>query len=104
MCIIASGRALKTDSRVILASHTRCSLGSLCTPMRLPCGLVFSMYRSHGPLSNCRCALSAGEDCTYSSEALSAGDAVVVQLNPDLFKAAQEDHGGWIDTMAEVRH
>ena len=33
---------------------------------------------------------------------LSAGDAVRVELDPDLFKIAQEDHGGWNDLMAEV--
>lgn len=34
---------------------------------------------------------------------LSAGDAVKVELDPDLFKIAQEEHGGWNDAMAEVR-
>ena len=33
---------------------------------------------------------------------LSAGDAVKVELDPDLFKIAQEEHGGWSDLMAEV--
>ena len=33
---------------------------------------------------------------------LSAGDAVKVELDPDLFKIAQDDHGGWNDLMAEV--
>ncbi len=32
-----------------------------------------------------------------------AGDPVIVQVDPDLFRLAQEDHGGWSDTMAEVR-
>ena len=31
-----------------------------------------------------------------------AGDGVRVELDPGLFKAAQEDHGGWEDYMAEV--
>ena len=35
---------------------------------------------------------------------LSAGDAVRVELDPDLFKIAQEDHGGWNNLMAEVRY
>ncbi len=26
-----------------------------------------------------------------------------MELDPDLFKIAQQDHGGWIDGMAEVR-
>ena len=34
---------------------------------------------------------------------LSAGDTVRVELDPDLFKIAQEQHGGWNDAMAEVR-
>ena len=34
---------------------------------------------------------------------LSAGDAVKVELDPDLLKIAQEEHGGWNDAMAEVR-
>ncbi len=34
---------------------------------------------------------------------LAAGDPVKVQADPDLFKIAQEDHGGWDDVMAEVR-
>ena len=34
---------------------------------------------------------------------VSAGDAVRVELDPDLFKIAQEEHGGWNDGMAEVR-
>ena len=38
-----------------------------------------------------------------SPSELSAGDAVRVELDPDLFKIAQEDHGGWNDLMAEVR-
>ena len=33
---------------------------------------------------------------------LSAGDTVRVELDPDLFKIAQEEHGGWNDLMAEV--
>ena len=33
---------------------------------------------------------------------LSAGDAVKVELDPDLFRIAQEEHGGWNDMMAEV--
>ena len=33
---------------------------------------------------------------------LSAGDPVTVELDPDLFKIAQEEHGGWSDLMAEV--
>ena len=33
---------------------------------------------------------------------LSAGDGVRVELDPELFKVAQEDHGGWEDFMAEV--
>ena len=33
---------------------------------------------------------------------LSAGDAVRVELDPDLFKITQEEHGGWSDLMAEV--
>lgn len=33
---------------------------------------------------------------------LSTGDGVRVELDPGLFKAAQEDHGGWDDSMAEV--
>ena len=33
---------------------------------------------------------------------LSAGDAVKVELDPDLFKIAQDEHGGWNDLMAEV--
>ena len=32
-----------------------------------------------------------------------AGDAGAIFLDPDLFRAAQQDHGGWVDTMAEVR-
>ena len=35
-------------------------------------------------------------------EELSAGDTVQVMLDPDLFRIAQEDHGGWNDRMAEV--
>ena len=37
------------------------------------------------------------------SPILSAGDAVRVELDPDVFKIAQEEHGGWNDRMAEVR-
>ena len=33
---------------------------------------------------------------------LSAGDAVKVQMDPDVFKTAQDGHGGWNDKMAEV--
>ena len=33
---------------------------------------------------------------------LSAGDGVRVELDPGLFKIAQEEHGGWSDVMAEV--
>ena len=33
---------------------------------------------------------------------ISAGDAVVARVDPDVFKFAQEDHGGWFDDMAEV--
>jgi ankyrin repeat protein len=32
---------------------------------------------------------------------LSAGDGVRVELDPELFKIAQEDHGGWENFMAE---
>ena len=35
-------------------------------------------------------------------EELSAGNTVQVMLDPDLFRIAQEDHGGWNDRMAEV--
>ena len=31
-----------------------------------------------------------------------AGDGVRVELDPELFKIAQEGHGGWEDSMAEV--
>ena len=33
---------------------------------------------------------------------ISAGDSVMVLLDPDVFKIAQLDHGGWIQNMAEV--
>lgn len=33
---------------------------------------------------------------------LSTGGGVRVELDPELFKVAQEDHGGWEDYMAEV--
>ena len=35
---------------------------------------------------------------------MSAGDAVMVQADPDVFKLAQDGHGGWNDRMAEVSH
>lgn len=35
-------------------------------------------------------------------EELSAGDTVQVRCDPDVFRIAQEDHGGWNDRMAEV--
>ena len=38
----------------------------------------------------------------YEHEELSAGDTVQIMLDPDLFRIAQEDHGGWNDRMAEV--
>ena len=31
-----------------------------------------------------------------------AGDSVAVYLDPDLFRVAQDDYGGWNDAMAEV--
>ena len=34
---------------------------------------------------------------------VTAGDFVMVQLNPDDFKLYQDGHGGWTDQMAEVR-
>ena len=37
------------------------------------------------------------------NDLLSAGDTARVELDPDLFKIAQQNHGGWIDGMAEVR-
>ena len=37
------------------------------------------------------------------NQCLCAGDTAQVQLDPDLFKIAQQDHGGWNDAMAEVR-
>ena len=41
--------------------------------------------------------------CATDAESeLSAGDAVRVELDPELFRAAQVDHGGWEDYMAEV--
>ena len=33
---------------------------------------------------------------------LRAGDGVRVELDPEVFRAAQNDHGGWEDYMAEV--
>lgn len=33
---------------------------------------------------------------------ISAGDSVMVLMDPDLFKMAQLDYGGWNDNMAEV--
>ena len=33
---------------------------------------------------------------------LSCGDVVTIAMDPDLFKIAQEEHGGWDDIMAEV--
>ena len=35
---------------------------------------------------------------------MSAGDAVMVQADPDVFKVAQDGHGGWNDRMAEVSY
>ena len=35
---------------------------------------------------------------------MSAGDAVMVQADPDVFKVAQVGHGGWDDRVAEVSH
>ena len=33
---------------------------------------------------------------------LSTGDIVKIEVDPDIFKIAQEEHGGWNDMMAEV--
>ena len=33
---------------------------------------------------------------------VAAGDTVMVQADPDLFRAAQDGHGGWSNDMAEV--
>ncbi len=35
-------------------------------------------------------------------EHISAGDLVRVELEPDVFKAVQEGHGGWNELMLEV--
>lgn len=47
--------------------------------------------------------LCAGSMYTpLDSGELSAGDAVRVELDPDVFKVTQQGHGGWNDGMAEV--
>ena len=51
----------------------------------------------------CVCVYDVGK--VYDPPAareLSTGDGVRVELDPELFKVAQEDHGGWEDYMAEV--
>ena len=40
--------------------------------------------------------------CPPERPQISAGDSVVVQLDPDVFMQAQQGHGGWNDGMAEV--
>lgn len=42
-------------------------------------------------------------DGPTAARELSAGDGVRVELDPGLFKVAQEEHGGWEDYMAEVQ-
>ena len=37
------------------------------------------------------------------SPEISAGDSVMVTMDPDMFKLAQQDYGGWDDSMAEVK-
>ena len=50
----------------------------------------------------CMCTCT-GEVCVPPAVCeLSAGDGVRVELDPELFKIAQEDHGGWENFMAEV--
>ena len=44
-----------------------------------------------------------GKKDAPSSTGVRAGDGVRVELDPEVFKAAQEEHGGWGDHMAEVR-
>lgn len=39
----------------------------------------------------------------FQEDDVSAGASVMVQIDPDVFKIAQEEHGGWNDDMAEVR-
>ena len=39
---------------------------------------------------------------SFSSTAFAAGDTVSVQLEVDILRLLQEDHGGWNDTMASV--
>ena len=34
---------------------------------------------------------------------MSTGDLVRVELEPDVFQAVQEGHGGWSDVMLEVQ-
>ena len=36
------------------------------------------------------------------SPLVSAGDSVMVNINPDTFQLAQHNSGGWNDNMAEV--
>lgn len=38
------------------------------------------------------------------SEEIRIGDRVTVSLEPDVFQALQEGHGGWNEMMAKVRH
>ena len=52
----------------------------------------------------CTCIISGEESSgeVVGGGEVRAGDGVRVELDPGLFKAAQEDHGGWEDYMAEV--
>ena len=43
-----------------------------------------------------------GEGRSFSSTAFAAGDTVSVQLEADILRLLQEDHGGWNDTMVSV--
>ena len=56
------------------------------------------------PWCNVRtCILGAGHSPSQRGRhRLCAGDGVRIELDPEVFKQAQEDHGGWNDTMAEV--
>lgn len=38
----------------------------------------------------------------YSDHLLAAGDHVTVELDPELWRMMQSNHGGWNDRMAQV--
>ena len=80
----ASGGHYYVDHLPLLLGKESCDLFSTQTPLLSLCPLPGCQYPEN---------LDAG---------ITAGDSVMVFVDPDLFKAAQQDCGGWRDSMIKV--